>query len=73
MSGGIIPSTVMAVVVYIIGSVLTLSPLPLMIIQVAAGGVIYLLISVIFKIEAFTYLRKTAMEFLSSFLKKKSA
>ncbi len=72
LSGGIILSTVMAGAVYALGMFIKLSPLPMIIIQIAAGGAIYLLLSVIFKVEAFVYLKKTVMELLSSFLKKKS-
>lgn len=73
LSGGIILSAVMAGAVYALGIFIKLSPLPTMIIQAISGAVIYILLSVIFKVEAFTYLKKTAMEFLSSFLKKKNA
>lgn len=71
MSAGLLLSAVMAVAVYFEGMLLPLSPLPMIIVQVITGGVIYILLSVIFKVEAFTYLKKTAMEFISSFLKKK--
>ncbi len=70
LSGGIILSTIMAGAVYALGMFIKLSPLPMLIIQVAAGAAIYLLLSVIFKVEAFVYLKKTVTELLSSFFKK---
>lgn len=71
MAAGLILSSVMAVVVYIEGLLLPLSILPMLVVQIATGGVIYLLLSVIFKVEAFVYLKNTAMEFIKSALKKK--
>ena len=73
LSGGIILSTVMAVAVYALGIFIKLSPLPMIIIQAVAGAAIYILLSVIFRIEAFMYLKKTATELLSSFFKKKKS
>lgn len=73
LSGGIILSTIMAGAVYALGMFIKLSPLPMLIIQVAAGAAIYLLLSVIFKVEAFVYLKKTVTELLSSFFKKKKS
>lgn len=69
MAPGILISAVMTVIVYLEGLFLPLSTLPLLIVQVVTGGIVYLLISVIFKVEAFTYLKNTAFEFLC---KKKS-
>lgn len=70
MAPGLLISSVMAAIVYIEGLFINLSALPLIIIQVATGGVVYLLISAIFKVETFTYLIKTAMELLKKFTKK---
>ena len=73
MSAGLLISGIMAVVVYLLGMVLTTNTLVTLIIQVATGGIVYLGISLIFKVEAFTYLKNTALEFLGSALKKKKA
>lgn len=70
MAPGLLISSVMAAIVYIEGLFINLSALPLIIIQVATGGVVYLLISAIFRVETFTYLIKTAMELLKKFTKK---
>ncbi|MBO5935011.1 MAG: lipopolysaccharide biosynthesis protein [Clostridia bacterium] len=70
MAPGLLISSIMAVIVYIEGVFINLSALPLLIIQVTTGGVVYLLISAIFKVETFTYLIKTTMELLKKFIKK---
>lgn len=70
MAPGLLISTVMSVIVYLEGLFLNLSVLPLLIIQVATGGFVYLLISVIVKVEAFTYLKNTLFEILKKMLKK---
>ena len=70
MAPGLLISSIMAVIVYIEGLFINLSALPLIIVQVATGGVVYLLISAIFRVETFTYLIKTAMELLKKFTKK---
>ena len=70
MAPGLLISSIMAVIVYIEGLFINLSALPLIIVQVATGGVVYLLISAIFRVETFTYLIKTAMELLKKFIKK---
>ncbi len=61
---GILISSVMAVIVYIEGLLLPLSTLPMLIVQLITGGAVYLLISVIFKVETFNYLFNTVLEFL---------
>lgn len=70
MAPGLLISAVMAVIVHIEGIFLNLSALPMLIIQSATGAVVYLLISVIFKVEAFKYLKNTAFEFLGNMRKK---
>ncbi len=70
MAPGILLSAVMAVVVFLEGMVLPFSALPRMIIQAATGGVIYLVLSVVFKVESFSYLLNTVKEMLPG--KKKS-
>ena len=71
MAPGIILSAVMSVVVYAEGMFLPLSTLPLLIVQVLTGGVVYLLLSVVFRIESFTYLLDTAFDLLG--IKKKKS
>lgn len=71
MAPGIILSAVMAVAVYFEGLLLPLSTLPMLIVQVLTGGIIYLILSVIFKVESFKYLLDTALEF-TGIRKKKS-
>lgn len=70
MAPGILLSAVMAGVVLLEGMLLPVSALPKMIIQAVTGGVIYLVLSVVFKVESFTYLLDTVKEIL--FKKKKS-
>lgn len=70
MAPGIILSAVMSGVVYLEGMLLPFSALPRMIIQVATGGIIYLVLSVVFKVESFSYLLNTVKEMLPG--KKKS-
>lgn len=70
MAPGIILSAVMAGVVYLEGMLLPFSALPRMIIQAATGGIIYLVLSVVFKVESFSYLLNTVKEMLPG--KKKS-
>ncbi len=72
MAPGLLISAVMAVIVYFEGVWLKLSALPMMILQVLTGGVIYLLISVLFKVEPFTYLKETVIEYLDGLKKKKT-
>lgn len=72
MAPGLLISAVMAVIVYFEGVWLKLSALPMMILQVLTGGVIYLLISVLFKVEPFTYLKETVIEYLGGLKKKKT-
>ena len=64
MAPGIILSAVMACVVYLEGMFLPFSALPRMIIQAATGGIIYLVLSVVFKVESFSYLLNTVKEML---------
>lgn len=64
MAPGIILSAVMAGVVYLEGMLLPFSALPRMIIQAATGGIIYLVLSVVFKVESFSYLLNTVKEML---------
>lgn len=71
LAPGLLISAVMAVIVHIEGLLLNLNDLPMLMIQAATGGIIYLLLSVIFKVEAFMYLKNTAKELLFSVLKKK--
>lgn len=71
MAPGLLISAIMAVIVYIEGLFLNISAFPMLIIQVMTGGIIYLLISVIFKVEAFTYLKNTALDLIKNLLKKK--
>ncbi len=71
MSAGILISAIMAGIVYIEGMFLTTGTLVTLIIQVLTGGIVYFAISAIFKVEAFTYLKNTVIEYLSSMLKKK--
>lgn len=71
MAPGLLISAVMAVIVHIEGLFIHLNPLSLLIIQVLTGGIIYILISIIFKIETFTYLKNTAFEYLKKIQKKK--
>ncbi len=70
MAPGILLSAVMAGAVFGVGLLLPFSALPKMIIQVATGGVLYLVLSVVFRVESFGYLVNTAKEIL--FKKKKS-
>ena len=49
-------SAVMGLCVYVFG-LLQISPLPMMIIQIVSGGLIYVLLSLLFKIESFAYIR----------------
>ncbi|MBR5234510.1 MAG: lipopolysaccharide biosynthesis protein [Clostridia bacterium] len=64
MAPGILVSTVMAGIVFAEGMFLPLSPLPMIIVQVATGGVVYLVLSVVFKVETFRYLLDTALEII---------
>ncbi len=64
MAPGILLSAVMAGVVFLEGMVIPFSALPKMIIQAATGAVIYLVLSLVFKIESFTYLLNTVKEML---------
>lgn len=72
MSAGILISAIMGAIVYVVGMFLNTNNLIKLIVQVATGGVVYILISAIFKVEAFTYLKDTAKEFLSPLFKKKT-
>lgn len=72
MAPGLLISAVMAVIVYFEGVWLKLSALPMMILQVLTGGIIYLLISVLFKVEPFIYLKDTVIEYLGGLKKKKT-
>lgn len=64
MAPGILVSAVMAGIVFVEGMFLPLSPLPMIIVQVATGGVVYLVLSVVFKVETFRYLLDTALEII---------
>ena len=70
MAPGILLSSVMAAAVFGVGLLLPFGSLLKMIIQVAVGGVLYLVLSVVFKVESFTYLLNTAKDIL--FKKKKA-
>ncbi|MBQ7961995.1 MAG: lipopolysaccharide biosynthesis protein [Clostridia bacterium] len=70
MAPGILLSAVMAVVVFLEGMLLPFSALPEMIIQAATGAVLYLVLSVVFRVESFSYLLNTVKEMIP--LKKKS-
>ena len=56
-------SVTMGVCVYFIG-LLNFPVLPMMIIQIVSGGIIYLLLSMLFKIESFVYIRETIINIL---------
>ena len=71
MAPGLLISAIMAVAVYFVGTLLNMNTLLELIIQVAVGGIVYIGISAVFRIEAFTYLKDTAMEMLSGFFKEK--
>lgn len=73
MSAGIFISAVMALIVYGVGMLINFGTLTKLIIQVAVGGIAYIAISAIFKVEAFTYLKDTMIELLSGLFKKKKA
>ncbi len=74
MAPGLLISAFMAVVVYFEGKlVASLGNLPMLIIQILTGVVIYFLASVIFKVEEFTYLKDTVIEYLGSIFKKKKS
>lgn len=60
-------SVVMGISVYIIGIILPLPMLPLLVIQVICGVIVYIGLSVIFKIDAFNYV----LGMLKSLLKRK--
>ena len=70
MAPGLLISSVMAAVVYAEGLFLHMSALPMLCVQVITGGLLYLLISVIFKAEPFIYLKDTMIEYLGGILKK---
>ena len=70
MAPGILISTAMAVSVFFIGQLVAFNTVLQLAVQVISGGVIYLLISVVFRVEAFTYLKDTMIELLK---KKESA
>ncbi len=69
MAPGILLSAVMAGVVFAVGMVIPFSAFPKMIIQAATGGIVYLVLSIVFRVESFSYLLNTAKEIL---FKKKS-
>lgn len=71
MAPGILLSAAMAVTVWLEGMFLSLPTIFMLIVQVLTGGVVYLLLSVIFKVESFTYLLETAFELLG--IKKKKS
>lgn len=73
MSAGLIISAIMAVIVFIEGRLLPLSTIPMLLVQVVTGALVYFAISIIFKVEAFTYLKNTVIEFLGSAIKSKKA
>lgn len=73
MSAGLLISSVMAVIVFAEGMLLPLSTIPMLAVQVITGALVYFLISIIFKVEAFTYLKNTTIEFLGSAIKSKKA
>ena len=64
MLPGILASAAMAAAVYFSGMLLPFSTLLNLVIQVAVGGIAYLIISVVFRIESFRYLTSTTLEFL---------
>lgn len=72
MAPGLLISAFMAVAVYLEGKLLTLSNLPTLIIQVLTGAVIYLLVSIICKVEPFIYLKNTALEYIAGLKMKKN-
>ena len=73
MTPGLSISAIMAVIVYGVGLLINFNTLVELVIQVAVGGIVYIAISAIFKVEAFSYLKNTAIELLSGFFKKNKA
>ena len=65
-------SGVMALIVYYVGTLLPFGNILKMTIQILLGGVIYLVGAIVFKVEAFTYLKTSALEYLGSIFKKKA-
>ncbi len=72
MAPGLIISSVMAVLVNLERLYLPLGNIPMLALQVVSGAVFYFAVAAIFKVEAFEYLKVTAAEYLSGFLKKNS-
>ena len=70
MAPGMALSAVMAGLVFAIG-LLPIPVIPMLVLQVLFGGLFYLGASFLLKLEPFVYLRKTGVEFLRGFLKKK--
>lgn len=73
MAPGLLLSGVMSAVVYAEGRFLPLGTIPMLCVQVITGIVVYLLLSVVFKVEPFIYLKSTLIEYLHSSTKKKNA
>lgn len=65
-------SGVMALIVYYVGTLLPFGNILKMTIQILLGGIIYFAGAVIFKVEAFTYLKASAKEYIGSIFKKKA-
>lgn len=70
MAPGLLISAAMAVVVYIEGRLIKLPSLPLLVVEVLTGVVVFFLISAITKAEPFIYLKDTAMEYISKIFKR---
>ena len=71
MLPAMVSSAVMAIMVYCI-SFIQMPNLLLLVIQVIAGAVIYVAISIIFKIETFSYLKDTLFDFIKKLVSKKA-
>ncbi len=61
---GVLISAAMSVLVYVEGLFLPLHPFIILLIQAATGAIFYFAVSSIFKVEAFTYLWDTVIEFI---------
>ena len=70
MAPGLLISSAMAISVFFIGKLVAYNTVLQLIVQVVSGGIIYLAISIIFRVEAFTYLKNTTLELLK---KKKTS
>ncbi|OUP66983.1 lipopolysaccharide biosynthesis protein [Drancourtella sp. An177] len=60
---GIVASTIMAILVMLLGTI-SLPSIVLLILQVICGGVVYIVLSAAFKLEAFIYIKNIAVSFI---------